>query len=748
MSTLIIFVIVAISVFLSLYSYAISHSKKGLPNESVQKTKTFKLKILSFCLVAVYAFRLFSTDVIRQSVALVPTEALAGFSSVGIALITILRALTNLAVIVAMMAPWYNVKFIKNLMVFFVPIVYITNVCVFKWHIISFVGAGAALTLNYRTMQFALECIFVLCLSSFYIYDKIEQKDFKFSGKQFLLTVAGIIAMIFAVLPLESLQTLFGLPNLVADEFSFFHRMLIYLTFALPVTIYFATKNKAYVVRDFVLTFLSICGFVTFFSLYGTDFSVSNVPLHLCHTAIILMLISFVFKSKKFFYFNYFINVIGALIAVLIPDVTAKFFEPDTLQFWYNHIYAVFLPILGVALKIFPRPNLKMMKNAVVVFSIYYVFAAVINTWFANFDPSVDYFFMRGDHVLEFFSFAFPLKYNYIYTFRFAGLTWTIYPVYWLALYVGFVLFAFAEWLVYASLFKVFDDWGLLFNKNKMLKMDMINLKKEMQGRDVLQPVDPKGVEMIKIEGFSKKYGGSNRYAVKDFNLQVNAGEVFGFIGHNGAGKSTTIKSLVGIHSITEGKIEVCGFDIEKQPLQAKLNVGYVSDNHSVYEKLTGREYINYVADLYLVSKEDRQERMYKYTEMFGLQDFIDNEIKSYSHGMKQKIVVIASLIHNPKVWVLDEPLTGLDPTSAWQIKECMKEHAQAGNIVFFSSHVIEVVEKICDRIAIINGGELKGIFDLNELHKQGQSVENLYLSFVDNYAIKRWQKRKKCLAE
>ena len=223
---------------------------------------------------------------------------------------------------------------------------------------------------------------------------------------------------------------------------------------------------------------------------------------------------------------------------------------------------------------------------------------------------------------------------------------------------------------------------------------------------------------------------------------------MFGFIGHNGAGKSTTIKSLVGIQSITEGKIEICGFDIEKQPLQAKLNVGYVSDNHAVYEKLTGREYINYVADLYLVSNADRQERMYKYTEMFGLQNSIDNEIKSYSHGMKQKIVVIASLIHNPKVWVLDEPLTGLDPTSSWQIKECMKEHAKAGNIVFFSSHVIEVVEKICDRIAIINGGELKGIFNLNELRKQGQSVENLYLSFVDNNETKIWQKRHKCLAE
>jgi len=412
--------------------------------------------------------------------------------------------------------------------------------------------------------------------------------------------------------------------------------------------------------------------------------------------------------------------------------MTDFFLNPNALQFWYNHMYAVFLPVLGVALKIFPRPNIKMMRNAIVVFTIYFVFAGFINTWFANYAPSVDYFFMRGDHILEYFSFAYPLKYNYILTFEFAGLVWEMYPVYWIALYIGFVLFTFAEWLVYAGLYKVFDDWGLLFKKKKMLQMDMLNLKKEMEGRDITQPLHPEGANMIKIEGFSKRYGGSNRYAVKDFNLEVHAGEVFGFIGHNGAGKSTTIKSLVGIQSITEGKMEVCGFDIEKQPLQAKLNIGYVSDNHAVYEKLTGREYINYVADLYLVSKQDREERMEKYVKMFKLEKFIDNEIKSYSHGMKQKIVVISALIHNPKVWILDEPLTGLDPTSAWQIKECMKEHAKAGNIVFFSSHVIEVVEKICDRIAIINAGQLMGVYDVNKLRQEGKSVEELYLNFID----------------
>ena len=252
-----------------------------------------------------------------------------------------------------------------------------------------------------------------------------------------------------------------------------------------------------------------------------------------------------------------------------------------------------------------------------------------------------------------------------------------------------------------------------------------------MNGRPLTEPLHPEGAHMIKISHFSKTYSGSTKNAVSDLNLEIHEGEVFGFIGHNGAGKSTTIKSLVGIQTITEGTIEIQGYDIARQPLEAKLNIGYVSDNHAVYEKLTGREYVSYVADLYMVSEKDKEERIAYYADMFGLTAALDNEIKSYSHGMKQKIMVISALIHNPKVWILDEPLTGLDPTSSHQIKECMRAHADAGNIVFFSSHVIEVVEKICDRVAIISGGKLRRVCKPDELLKEGQSLEELYLMYA-----------------
>ena len=275
------------------------------------------------------------------------------------------------------------------------------------------------------------------------------------------------------------------------------------------------------------------------------------------------------------------------------------------------------------------------------------------------------------------------------------------------------------------------DKHKKLASQKSIFVEDMRKLVKELGGRPLSAPLHEDGKGMIRIKNFSKKYNGSDRYAVKDLNLEIKGGEVFGFIGHNGAGKSTTIKSLVGIQSITEGSIEIEGYDIARQPLEAKLNIGFVSDNHAVYEQLTGREYVEYIADLYKVSKEDKERRLIEYATMFGIVDALDREIKSYSHGMKQKINVISSLIHDPKVWVLDEPFTGLDPTSTYQIKECMREHAKKGNIVFFSSHVIEVVEKMCDRIAIINAGELKIVDTVENIKKYNNSVEELYIKYA-----------------
>ena len=235
------------------------------------------------------------------------------------------------------------------------------------------------------------------------------------------------------------------------------------------------------------------------------------------------------------------------------------------------------------------------------------------------------------------------------------------------------------------------------------------------------------------LRNFSKRYGSNKHYSVNNASFEVKGGEIFGFLGPNGAGKSTIIKSMVGIQTITSGSIEICGYDVEKQPVQAKLNTAFVPDHYALYENLTGREYINYIADLFGVSVEDRDAFIDKYVERFQLVGSFDNQMKTYSHGMKQKITIMSALVHNPKVWILDEPLTGLDPTSIHEVKMCMKEHAEKGNIVFFSSHIIDVVEKLCDKIAIIKKGKLRAYTSMKDLADQGIELEQFYLSIIND---------------
>lgn len=234
---------------------------------------------------------------------------------------------------------------------------------------------------------------------------------------------------------------------------------------------------------------------------------------------------------------------------------------------------------------------------------------------------------------------------------------------------------------------------------------------------------------MLKINGLSKTYGGGSVRAVDNLNLEVKKGEVFGFIGPNGAGKSTTIKCLTGILGFEEGEIIVNGYDLKKEPLLAKKEIGYVSDSHIIYDKLTGMEYVNFMRNIYGADSGDK-ELLEKYLEMFSLTDAINNPIKSYSHGMKQKINVIGAIIHKPRLLVLDEPLTGLDPQSAFQLKTLMKEHCEAGNTVFFSSHVLDVVEKVCDRVGIIDKGHLIAVGSVTELRERADtSLESFFLS-------------------
>jgi ABC-2 type transport system ATP-binding protein len=238
---------------------------------------------------------------------------------------------------------------------------------------------------------------------------------------------------------------------------------------------------------------------------------------------------------------------------------------------------------------------------------------------------------------------------------------------------------------------------------------------------------------MIKINNVTKSYG-KNFIAVNNLKLEIKSGEIFGFIGPNGAGKTTTIKMMTGVTNADKGFIKIDGTDIALDPLKAKKKFGFVPDNPDMFLRLKGIEYLNFIGDMYDVNKKDRQDLIEKLSKAFEINDVLSDQIQTYSHGMRQKIVLIGALLHNPKVWILDEPLTGLDPKSSFKLKEMMKDHVKQGNVVFFSTHVLEVAEKLCDRIGIINKGNLvfEGTFDqLKKKYKSNKNLESIFLEIT-----------------
>lgn len=240
---------------------------------------------------------------------------------------------------------------------------------------------------------------------------------------------------------------------------------------------------------------------------------------------------------------------------------------------------------------------------------------------------------------------------------------------------------------------------------------------------------------MIKIENVTKSYV-KGKKSVDNLNLEIKDGEIFGFLGPNGAGKTTTIKMITGILNPDEGDILIDGKSIEKEPLEAKKRFGFVPDSPDMFLKLKGIEYLNFLAEIYEIPVELKKERIEKLTKKFEIYNNLNEQIESYSHGMRQKIVICGALLSNPKNWILDEPMTGLDPKSSFDLKKMMREHSRNGNTVFFSTHVLEVAEKLCDRVGIINHGKLVFVGTLEEMKSkfnENTSLENLFLEITEN---------------
>lgn len=234
---------------------------------------------------------------------------------------------------------------------------------------------------------------------------------------------------------------------------------------------------------------------------------------------------------------------------------------------------------------------------------------------------------------------------------------------------------------------------------------------------------------MLQIEHLTKRYG--EKCAVEDLSLHIAPGEIYGFIGHNGAGKTTTLKAAVGLLPFDEGEILVCGHSVKKEPLECKKSIAYIPDNPDLYEFLTGYQYFSFVADIFKIPADVRKERIDRYSKVLGITDALTQPISTYSHGMKQKTAIIAALLHDPKLILMDEPFVGLDPLASHQLKTIMAEHCAAGGAIFFSTHVLEVAEKLCHKVAIIRGGKLIASGTMDAVRGDG-SLEEVFLELTD----------------
>lgn len=583
--------------------------------------------------------------------------------------------------------------------------------------------------------------------------------------KEFFTALAMLGFAFIACLPGHTLTTLFSTKGVLLGrsqtalrlyDLSFAHRLALYLIIIINFVVYFVTRDQELNLRKTIVLVISMGCLLIFFNDFGFDdifnlsggqvkVNVNSLPIHLCHTALFVVPICVAFNLKRLFYFTYFINVFGAICALLMPNVgeNSNIFLMIVMLFWYNHFAAFSMPILCVALGIFEKPKFKQMLWSLFFFLIYFLLIMFLNAWLSNYvngyDPSIigsgtDYLFINDDFIASKLlskSQSYELL-SKTMIWHWGSLTLVFRPLYQAIFFLVYVAVAFGMWFVYSLFFRIADSHKDLRNRLIVARKENITMRDrrrfEALNEDNSQPVETSLV----FENFSKRYGNSPVLSARNVNLKVSGGAIFGFLGPNGAGKSTCIKSAIGIQPVTEGHIFVCGYDTTTESVKSKREVGYVPDHYALYEKLTGREYINYIADLYGVSKEDRDERIAKYVNLFELNQAFDNRMQTYSHGMKQKITIIAALVHNPKVWILDEPLTGLDPQSIFQVKQCMIQHAKEGNIVFFSSHIIDVVEKLCTEIAIIKKGHIVYQASMEQIEKDHpEGLESFYLTMI-----------------
>ena len=641
------------------------------------------------------------------------------------------------AILMTVVSAFFNYKTLRRIVNLFALPVFAAILVLFETYGIATLGTEAYALSTKRLWVMAAEIgvAIAIIVANIIIDGKFEiPKNVKDVGNYFY----GLIFAVLAIMPCYVIQAfIVGVdPTIKFYDLTPEHRILFYISILIPIVGYKLLRNKPTEVSRMILIYASLAFLWIYIGRWElAEFkNLANWPLHLCNTAMFLTPICLVFKTKRLFNFCLFVNVLGAFFAMLMPHaiVEAGPIGTERISFWLNHYAAFAMPLLIISLKIFKRPKFKQWVYALIALTAYFGLTLFLNAYLTQKNGEVcDFFFTNSDFIVSKLGLWAERTRDFTFVVNFKGYDLTFYPIYQALFLSIYFLLSVGVWFLYGIMFNAIDADEDRWKRERDYKKMKKDLKKYLGGKPETASINGNDEPSLVLRNFSKRYGSNKHYSVNNVSFEVKGGEIFGFLGPNGAGKSTIIKSMVGIQTITSGNIEICGFDVEKQPVAAKMNTAFVPDHYALYENLTGREYINYIADLFEVSKADRDAFIDKYVDLFQLTGAFDNQMKTYSHGMKQKITIMSALVHNPKVWILDEPLTGLDPTSIHEVKECMKEHAAKGNIVFFSSHIIDVVEKLCDKIAIIKKGQLRAYKSMQELNEQGIELERYYLDII-----------------
>ncbi|MCD8295815.1 MAG: YwaF family protein [Clostridia bacterium] len=608
----------------------------------------------------------------------------------------------------------------------------VLNIIFLRWTTYSVTGSYK---LDYVSAFMSLEVAIIFCMS---LHTLWADRKFLVAKGQLKDYLVFLPVVLIVSLPPYTLGSLFGnIGYFFTTGFAFYHRLYLYIAVAVLIIMYMILRRRDREFVRMVLLFMSLAALVSF--VYDYDFSTFvqpyDWPLHLCCAVMFVLPVCFMFRINWLYYFTLFIGVAGAVFAMCVPNTAQELgaLSPEVVRFWINHITVFALPLLAGGLGVYERPKLRDFLYSLIVYAAYFLVINFVNAWLsALYETNVDFFFTNGTVILSVFG-AGSLK-DIVWTVQLGNLELTFMYAYQLIYLFAYAALCAIWWGVLTWIFKVQDMYLTAEERYRDIKVEEYALCQQYGKKRPGDCMNEETKDKLVIKNFSKRYGRNTFYSTHEINIEVPAGQVCGFLGANGAGKSTTIKCVVGIQPPTAGSIEVNGYDIAKQPAETKAQIGYVPDHYALYENLTGREYINYVADLYNISKVERDARLDDLLDKLSMKDAIDARISSYSHGMKQKVAIMSALVHNPKLWILDEPLTGLDPNSVYEIKECMKDHARQGNIVFFSTHLLDVAETVCDRVLIIKHGHIIAEVRIADLKAKGETLEQFYLQVIDEH--------------